>query len=677
MKNIVLISDDQLARRVFPKLLAKAGFEMSCISPAQSNSGSSSDSLAGKHGVVVDLRIEPELVVLRLLEFCGWSPPTCPVIVLHHRNEAAMKIIGPRLPVHVLIDAGNEALGSIICQISEILGATPEAETEAAKRVPKAPQDRAKRAPNIMKTKRNIQQPMRHTKRAGKQTTALSAKKTTQAPICRQSGTETDLQPRTFKFHSLYKDAGLLAEETGAASGEASGEHMIPDLFERKKRTRFQRRQTRDETISKLAEFAEAIPLKSSVQMALKIARDSTSSVDDLARVVKQDQALAARVLQLSNSSAHRRGSAVRTVEQAIVRLGVSALREIISSTAILDQFGSRSDVFNVPLLWEHGYAVGMLAADIARKGSDTSPDEAFIIGLMHDMGRAVMSHQFGQDYIDALLEARRHDVSPDKVEKQFFELNHSDVADTVFKTWDFDNAVISPIANHHLSNDNLKHLDPVHYRQTKVLQLADKIAHAALLGDSGSDWIDSSELKLEGVVLEPGFVRTSVQRASNTLDELRLAANSMDRDQSLGSCADNLRQQLPATATIASIGNEEVLDPMDLLAWRLGGAQWSDSMVAFGDPVGPSDRPDVLLGSVGRRVHISNLVASAEAHDVADRRIPLVLSVATKALAAEVKNQLSGRQIYIVPGAFRIAWVLRGINQTLAGEQHAVPEAA
>lgn len=482
---------------------------------------------------------------------------------------------------------------------------------------------------------------------------------------------------RKLQFHRLYNDSGLLTEEAGHSDQKSAAKDIEAGVFQRKRPARFSRRFTQAQTVEKLSEFAEARPLKSSVQMALKIARDSSATVDDLARVVKQDQALAARVLKLSNSSIHRRGAAVRTVEQAIVRLGMATLRETISSTAILDQFGSDDDILNIPLLWEHGYAVGMLAADIARKGSDVSPDEAFMIGLMHDMGRAVMSHQFGQDYIDALLEARRHDMPPDKVEKQFFESNHSDVAETVFKTWDFDAATISPIANHHLSSNNLKHLDPVHFGQTKMLQLADTIAHASLLGDSGSDWIDTSMLKLKGLTLDPGLVRTSVQRASKTLDELRLMAHSVDGDQTLVSCADALRAVLPDNVTLASIGDEDVLDPMDLLTWRLGGRQWAEGMASFGDPVGPSDQADVLLGSIGKRADISRLLKAIEAHDTDDRRIPVILSATTKALTTEVRTQLDGRRNYILPGAFRVAWVLRMINHALADQQHEASAAA
>lgn len=453
--------------------------------------------------------------------------------------------------------------------------------------------------------------------------------------------------PSRLKMHELYRDYGLLAEEARAKTEVASKPNG------QSKVQQFDRRLSRDEAVAMVAEYSQARPLKSTVNLALKIARDSTATVEDMARVVKQDQALAARVLQLANCSLHRRGSAVRTVEQAIVRMGVSALRETISSSNVLDQFSEADGVMNVSLLWEHGYAVGMLAADLARATRSIPPDDAFMVGLLHDMGRAVMASELGQDYIDALLEARKHDLQPAVVEKQYFEINHADVADTLFANWEFDVAMISPIANHHLSDRNLKHLAPVHVRQTKLLQAADTLAHAALLGDSGSDWIDPRSMDIGGSPISPGLVRSCLERANKTLEELRLLNASVSSTTSAGYAA-HVREQLPEGLVVGWVDNNAEVDLLGVLAWTMNVQRY------------PSRQTDVLLATVHTREDLDRLAKAVESHDSPDRSVPLVVSVATEDLGVKVREQFQDRPTRTLPQPFRVAWVLSCINGVL-----------
>lgn len=447
------------------------------------------------------------------------------------------------------------------------------------------------------------------------------------------------------RWHELYRDQGRLAEEMQARTDGHSASPGQPPKFER--------RLSKSEVLTRVAEYSQARPLKSTVSMALRLARDSSATVEDMARVVKQDQALAARVLQLANSSLHRRGSAVRTVEQAIVRMGVSALRETISSSNVLDQFEDNTGVLNVPLLWEHGYAVGMLAADLARATRTTPPDDAFMIGLLHDMGRAVMACELGEEYIDALLQARRHDLKPAQVEKQYFEINHADVADTLFANWEFDAAITAPVANHHLSDRNLNHLAPVHARQTKLLQAADTLAHASLMGDSGSDWIDVAALDLGGSSISPGLLHSCLQRAEKTLEEIRLL-NASAHEPSTGGYAAHLRSHLPENTTLGWVGDAVEPDLMGVLAWALSGRTT------------PEPPADAMLATVRTNEELDRVANAAKVHDAPGDPMPLVLSVHGDALRQETKARFSDRPTHLVPQSFRVSWVLAGLKGLL-----------
>lgn len=606
MGNVLLISDDPLARVFLVRMLSVGNFTVAAIEPDEVQHVSPVDLSTEGSAIVVDCRVGGKATVAALLRLRDRGRhANVPLFLLGHRAETSMSALAAKLSASGIIDmAKEESLDRVAAHfvhaIREATRPKPDVLTGS---------DNAKRRP----------------------------------------ATKLD-------WHALYDDNGLLEKET-----QATGEPGVT-AFQRATPESLERRLSRDETRERLEAYSEVKPLKPTVQMALRLARDSTATVEDLARVIKQDQALAARVLQLANSSLHRRGAPTRTIEQAIIRLGMGVLRETISSAAVLEQFSTSEGVLNIQMLWEHGYAVGMLAADLTRVTRQMSPDDAFMIGLLHDMGRAIMAGQLGEDYIEALLTARRSDLNPSRVEKAFFELNHADVADFVFRNWDFDEAVIAPVANHHLSDSNLRHLAPVHYKQTRLLKMADNLAHGALLGDSGSDWIHIGDLKMDGASPSPGLVRTCVQRAAKTLEELRFMLGSVPGTSVPTEYASILRDQLPEDLTLAAGTSTEMVDILDLLAWRLGEADL-DSFAPIGGPYGLSDVPDAVLATLQTPAQVSELAHTLKAYDQRDRRVPLIVSLADEELLTGISSLVTDRHIQVLPLEFRVAWVVRAIN--------------
>lgn len=621
MKHVVIVSEDPILLRVFPTLLASSDPGVSWFD--SSAGGIASSKVRCPDAMLLDCRFGFRGPVLEYLSSVGSDALSLPAIILYQGDG----VVVPGSCNAPQIVASIDARGSTLKSLLERIGSACKAAFARAQTVPGSVEGHADAASHVEVWSNHV---------AGRDRVATG--RFGSAPAAGK-----------LRWHELYRDERLLIEETRATSG---GVATSPEG--RPAAVRLERRLSRADAVKRLVEYSQARPLKSTVRLALQVARDSTATVEDLAGVVKQDQGLAARVLQTANCSLHRRGAAVRTIEQAIVRLGVAALRETISSTTVLEQFGDDAGVLNVPLLWEHGYAVGMLGADLARCTRATPPDDAFMIGLLHDMGRAVMAHEFGQDYVDALIEARRQDVRPAGIEKQFFEINHADVADALFATWDFDEAITAPIANHHLSEENLKHLAPVHVRQTKLLQAADTLAHASLLGDSGSDWIDSTCLDLGGSPISPGLVRTCVDRANKTLDELRLLNASMSVDPPM-SYADRVREQVGGQARLEGLDKNDTMDLMAMLAWRLKGGK------------GAAGDVPVLLGTIQTGADVEVLREAIARYDKAGTGFSAVLSVASDALVKLVRVACEGRPLEVLPRVYRVAWVVRGVNRVLA----------
>jgi HD-like signal output (HDOD) protein len=119
-------------------------------------------------------------------------------------------------------------------------------------------------------------------------------------------------------------------------------------------------------------------------------ANDENASLDEYHRLISFDQALAQRVLCYANSALFGHSGQIKDIDQAILFLGLDRIKSIAIGMSVLDVFPSRTG-FNVQNLWVHGYEVAYLAAVLSESVSITQPQECFLAGLLHDVGRVVL----------------------------------------------------------------------------------------------------------------------------------------------------------------------------------------------------------------------------------------------------------------------------------------------
>ena len=125
----------------------------------------------------------------------------------------------------------------------------------------------------------------------------------------------------------------------------------------------------------------------------LVLLNNPKSSASDLEKVIKHDQALAARVLKIVNSAYYGFPRRITTVGQGIVILGYQAIKDLVLSVSIAELFRVREKgkIFDRTALWEHSVGVAVGAQLLARRASLPMEDEAFIAGLLHDIGVVIL----------------------------------------------------------------------------------------------------------------------------------------------------------------------------------------------------------------------------------------------------------------------------------------------
>ncbi|MDH5483949.1 MAG: HDOD domain-containing protein [Gammaproteobacteria bacterium] len=134
------------------------------------------------------------------------------------------------------------------------------------------------------------------------------------------------------------------------------------------------------------------LKLPSLPEIALKVkaaASNPNVHLDEVARIISADATMAARLIQVANSPVSRGIEPVRTIREAVVRLGISTSRNLVISLSVLQLFKSRSSLLNSRMLelYHHSVDVAAISFVLAKSTGKLDPDYALLAGLVHDIG--------------------------------------------------------------------------------------------------------------------------------------------------------------------------------------------------------------------------------------------------------------------------------------------------
>ncbi len=216
------------------------------------------------------------------------------------------------------------------------------------------------------------------------------------------------------------------------------------------------------------------------VMEVLRIVNDVNGSPNDLQDYILKDQTLTAKVLKMANSSFYMQSRQIVTIKDALRVLGFNTLKSIVYAL-------STSDIFNRDLpgygygksgLWKHSMLVGVMSQKIAAKAGMPSSqcEEAFVAGLLHDIGKLVLFHYFKEVSAEEQKAFASRTVMD--VEKQYCQFDHTEVGQKIAHSWNLPKLIASTIA-HHQEPENAKE----EKEMTAVVHLANYLSCEAHYG--------------------------------------------------------------------------------------------------------------------------------------------------------------------------------------------------
>lgn len=196
-----------------------------------------------------------------------------------------------------------------------------------------------------------------------------------------------------------------------------------------------------------VAAHAGVQPFPRSVQRLNEIARDPEAPLETAVTLLESEPSIAARVLSSVNAAAYGLRMPCTSIRRAVSLIGVRAVAQLASAAAVTTML--RENMHNARGVVEHSIAVAALTRHFATIVGG-SPEDAYVVGLLHDLGRLMFMQAPAQQYDEALAEASSSELSIAEVERRRYGFDHGVLAAHVMSLWKIPEPLPSVVGMHH-----------------------------------------------------------------------------------------------------------------------------------------------------------------------------------------------------------------------------------
>lgn len=203
---------------------------------------------------------------------------------------------------------------------------------------------------------------------------------------------------------------------------------------------------------------------------AIQLLNESEVDMGEVADILLSDQVMAARIIRIVNSPLYKLLQEIDSVRKALIYLGPQRVFEIILTSCFLELTDSQSrSPLKMQYCWEHAFGVGLIAQKLASY-SDIKPDQAYVAGILHDIGEVILSQQRREEFTRVLVLARERELDLYQAEIQVFGTSHAEVGGLLAEQWRFPDVFVDVIRHHH--NRPSDAMTPL----THLIHIADQI---------------------------------------------------------------------------------------------------------------------------------------------------------------------------------------------------------
>ena len=262
-------------------------------------------------------------------------------------------------------------------------------------------------------------------------------------------------------------------------------------------------------------------PMPSVAQEILIASNDDTSDMDDIAKIIKKDPALTAKIIGMANSAFFGFGRNVTTLEQAIINvLGLDLVKGFALSLAMSGVFDvGKCTNFDIKRYWSSAFLTAELATGFASHIDSKQiidPNKLYLFGLLHNIGILVLADRFpnimSELFAIAMEDKERRLI---EYEKETIDFNHHDAGAWLAHKWKLPYEIIDVIEHHY----NLEYQER-NSNFVLLIGLCSRISRQWLL-NTNYDPMQEFEL-IKALNLRPDALESYLDKCHGKLDEIR-----------------------------------------------------------------------------------------------------------------------------------------------------------
>jgi HD-like signal output (HDOD) protein len=199
-----------------------------------------------------------------------------------------------------------------------------------------------------------------------------------------------------------------------------------------------------------LSDHKELTSLPQTLAEVLRVTREEDSSSQELAKVLLRDPAMTAKVLRIANSPYYGAGRNISTVTQAVVTLGMRTVTALTLSSSVYKLVGDWKTSINRTRFWRHSLEVAIGSRMIYEALGKKPAEEAFVAGLLHDIGILVLENSFPEKYRQIWQHVQQGENLVE-LEEQLWGTNHARVGKFLLEQWHIPVKICEAVGMHHL----------------------------------------------------------------------------------------------------------------------------------------------------------------------------------------------------------------------------------
>lgn len=220
----------------------------------------------------------------------------------------------------------------------------------------------------------------------------------------------------------------------------------------------------------------------------LELYNQDDVNISELAQVIQVDPVLSSKLIDYCNSPILARPRKTSSVDQAVVALGLRAVKMIGLSFSLIQTVPEKESEFDYDEFWNKSLATAIAARTICSHHQGDK-ETVFLMGLMLNIGQMAMAHVLGHEYTEMINEARQQGVSVTELEMEKWSADHYELGARMLESWKFPTELTDVIRNFKVGEDSAD-------ENTKILQVAQHMANMLFSGEIQIEQIDAVKIE-------------------------------------------------------------------------------------------------------------------------------------------------------------------------------------